>query len=47
MAQKTGTTAWKPEPIKKGTSIGRGFVKLSSMNKSKKKSYKPYRGQGK
>ena len=30
----------------KGTSIGRGVKKLSSMNKRKKASYKKYRGQG-
>jgi len=34
------------EPTKKGTSIGRGLIKTSSMNKSKRKSYKKYRGQG-
>ena len=39
--------AWKPESFDKGTSIGRGAVKTSSMNKSKKRSYKAYRGQGK
>lgn len=33
--------------IPKGTSIGRGNVKTSSMNKSKKANYKKYRGQGK
>ena len=31
----------------KGTSIGRGMIKTSSMNKSKKRGYKKYRGQGK
>lgn len=31
----------------KGTSIGNGKIKLSSMNKSKRASYKKYRGQGK
>lgn len=31
----------------KKTSIGRRNVKLASMNKSKKRSYKKYRGQGK
>ena len=31
----------------KKTSIGRGNVKYSSMNKKKKMSTKPYRGQGK
>jgi hypothetical protein len=34
------------EPVKKGTSIGRGLIKTSSMNKSKRRSYKKYRGQG-
>lgn len=31
----------------KKTSIGRRNVKTSSMNKSKKRSFKKYRGQGK
>jgi len=31
----------------KKTSQGRGNVKLSSMNKTKKRTYKKYRGQGK
>jgi len=35
------------EVTKKTTSIGRGRVKMSSMNKHKKRSYKKYRGQGK
>ena len=30
----------------KGTSIGHGNIKTSSMNKSKKRSFKRYRGQG-
>jgi len=30
----------------KGTSIGRGKTKSSSMNKSKRRSYNKYRGQG-
>lgn len=42
----TGTTL-AHEATPKKTSIGRGSVKLSSMNKSKKRSYKKYRGQGK
>lgn len=33
--------------INKKTSIGNGNVKKSSMNKSKKRSKKQYRGQGK
>jgi hypothetical protein len=31
----------------KKTSIGRRNIKTSSMNKSKRRSYKKYRGQGK
>jgi hypothetical protein len=31
----------------KKTSIGRGNVGFSTMNKNKKNSYKKYRGQGK
>jgi len=31
---------------KKGTSIGHGARKTSTMNKSKKRNYKKYRGQG-
>mgnify|MGYP000927605841 CR=1 FL=1 len=30
----------------KHTSIGNGLIKMSSMNKSKKTSFKKYRGQG-
>jgi len=39
--------SWKPEANPKGTSIGRGVTKTSSMNKNTKRSYKKYRGQGK
>lgn len=47
MAAKTSMgVAWRPESFKKGTSIGRGTVKTSTMNKSKKRSHKTYRGQG-
>jgi len=35
------------EKNRKGTSIGRGKFKKSSMNKHKKRSYKAYVGQGK
>jgi len=31
---------------KKGTNIGNGKIKLSSMGKHQKRNYKPYRGQG-
>ena len=34
------------EPVKKGTSKGRKPI-TSTMNKSKRRSYKQYRGQGK
>ncbi len=30
----------------KGTSIGNGKLKMASMNKAKKMSFKRYRGQG-
>lgn len=46
MAKKAATSAVTIEPTVKGTSIGRGSIKVSSMNKSKRRSYKPYRGQG-
>ncbi len=35
------------EHVKKRTTIGRGRLKMSSMNKNKRRSYKPYVGQGK
>ena len=38
--------SWKPEPVKKATSIGRKNIKMQTMNKSKKRSFKAYRGQG-
>ena len=41
----TGQT-WRPEPVAKGTSIGNGMLKTSSMNKNKKRGFKAYRGQG-
>jgi hypothetical protein len=45
---KVANTAWKPEPRLKHTSQGgkNSSIKLSSMNKSKKRSYKASRGQG-
>jgi len=36
----------KIEPTHKKTSIGRNSIKTSSMNKSRRRSYKRYRGQG-
>ena len=38
--------AWKPDTAKKRTSIGGGKIKMSSMNKGKKRGFKKYRGQG-
>ena len=32
--------------VKKHTSIGNGLLKMSSMDKNKKTSFKKYRGQG-
>lgn len=43
---KAKAVTTKREPIPKGTSIGCGILKTSSMNKSKKASFKKYRGQG-
>lgn len=34
------------EPVRKRTSIGRGKLKMSSMNKHKRRTYKAYKGQG-
>ena len=38
--------ALKGITFKKKTSIGRRNVKLASMNKSKKRGFKKYKGQG-
>jgi len=46
MAVKFKSTTGTIEKNNKKTSIGRGRVKMASMNKSKKRSYKRYRGQG-
>ena len=49
MAKVNTGAIWKPEKNKKKTSIGgtKTSIKLSSMNKNKKRSYKASRGQGK
>jgi len=47
MAKSSTNIAWKPDGVKKGTSIGRGTIKMQTMNKGKKRSFKKYRGQGK
>ena len=48
MAKIASGQAWKPEPRRKKTSQGgtKSSLKMSSMNKSKKRSHKNYRGQG-
>ena len=48
MAKIATGQVWKPEPNRKKTSQGgrKSSIKRSSMNKSKKRSYKPSRGQG-
>ncbi len=47
MAKKITTgQILRPDPVIKGTSIGNGMLKTSSMNKTKKRSFKAYRGQG-
>jgi hypothetical protein len=43
IAVDTNKRDYKP----KGTSIGNGHFKRSSLNKRKKSNYKKYRGQGK
>jgi hypothetical protein len=46
MAIKTSAYSTVHEGVKKGTSIGRKPKSMSSMNKSKKRGFKKYRGQG-
>ena len=48
MAKKTTINAnsLKKTNKPKRTSIGRGFLSKSMMNKHKKRSFKAYRGQG-
>ena len=48
MAKKTAINAnsLKKTNKPKRTSIGRGFLSKSMMNKHKKRSFKSYRGQG-
>jgi len=45
MVGTTTSSTWSRSKYKK-TSQGAGSIKLSSMNKSKKRSHKKYRGQG-
>tara|TARA_R110000744_G_scaffold148588_4_gene261653 strand:- start:572 stop:709 length:138 start_codon:yes stop_codon:yes gene_type:complete len=44
MSKQTSISNLEHKP--KGTSIGNGKLKMSSMNKSKRRDYKKYRGQG-
>jgi len=48
MAKIATGQVWKPDRNRKKTSQGgtKSSLKLSSMNKSKKRSHKNYRGQG-
>lgn len=46
MAKKSTAGRVIIEATVKGTSIGNGVKKVSSMNKHKRRSYKAYRGQG-
>lgn len=48
MAKIAGGQVWKPDRNRKKTSQGgtKSSLKKSSMNKSKKRSYKNYKGQG-
>lgn len=48
MARKVAgnTNSSKKTSRPKKTSIGRGFLSKSMMNKHKKRSFKKYRGQG-
>ena len=48
MAKIGSSVAWKPERNYKKTSQAtrRGSLKRSSMNKSKKRQHKQYKGQG-
>lgn len=46
MADVATAPSWSRAKFKK-TSQGGGHIKMSSMNKSKKRGHKQYRGQGK
>lgn len=47
MAKKTSAYSTSHTGVSKGTSIGRRPKSMSTMNKSKKRGFKKYRGQGK
>ena len=46
MAKRSQVSESIYEPKPKRTSIGRGTVKMSSMNKNRKRTYKKYNKQG-
>lgn len=49
MAKSSGSAGTKVSlnrTVGKGTTIGNGLRKSSTLNKHKKRSYKAYRGQG-
>ena len=46
MAKQKATTSTTHTSVHKRTSIGHGKLKTSTMNKTKRKAYKKYRGQG-
>jgi hypothetical protein len=46
MAKRSQVTEAVYEPKPKRTSIGRGTVKMSSMNKNRKRTFKKYNKQG-
>lgn len=46
MAKTLYGTSKLEKQFTKGTSIGNGVTKTSTMNKHQKRSYKKYRGQG-
>jgi hypothetical protein len=47
MAVKNSAYSTSHNGVKKGTSIGKRPKSMSTMNKSKKRGFKKYRGQGK
>jgi len=47
MARALSANTTRPQRKPKGTSIGQGHFKRSTLNKRKKANYKKYRGQGK
>lgn len=46
MAKAKSTASTSHTSVHKRTSIGHGKLKTSTMNKTKRKAYKKYRGQG-